>query len=164
MSMALDQCGRTRLPRRFSAESHQGVAQSGDRILRGTNQDGSDGTRTRDLRRDRPVRGSRQLTTIDAESLYACTLPSLRRSDSALLSEADFRRLLPVCCPGWADRERGRGTRLVLETMVAGSTVDPLLTMRSDRQVVATHANGFGLFPPFLRAAHLPPVATGRAR
>jgi hypothetical protein len=62
---------------------------------------GSDRTRTRDLRRDRPVRGLRRLATIDAESLYSCGLPSLGRFDSALLSEADFRRLLPVCCPGW---------------------------------------------------------------
>jgi hypothetical protein len=31
---------------------------------------GSDGTRTRDLGRDRPVRGSRRLATIDAQSLY----------------------------------------------------------------------------------------------
>jgi len=61
---------------------------------------GSDGTRTRDLRRDRPVRGSRPLTTIDAESLYSCGFWSFRRFDSAWLSEASFRRLLPVCCPG----------------------------------------------------------------
>jgi hypothetical protein len=33
---------------------------------------GSDGTRTRDLRRDRPVRGSRRWTTMGAESLYSC--------------------------------------------------------------------------------------------
>lgn len=35
------------------------------------------------------------------------------------------------------------------------------LTMCSDRQLVATGGNGFGLFPPFLRSEHLPPVATG---
>jgi hypothetical protein len=28
-------------------------------------------------------------------------LLALSRSDPAWLSEADFRRLLPVCCPGW---------------------------------------------------------------
>ncbi len=33
----------------------------------GTSRGGSDGTRTRDLRRDRPVRGSRRLATIDAK-------------------------------------------------------------------------------------------------
>jgi hypothetical protein len=33
----------------------------------------SDGTRTRDLRRDRPVRGPRRLTTMDAQSLYSCS-------------------------------------------------------------------------------------------
>jgi hypothetical protein len=32
--------------------------------------------------------------------------------------------------------------------------------MRSDRQPVATHGNGFGLFEPFLLASDLPPVAT----
>jgi hypothetical protein len=60
---------------------------------------GSDGTRTRDLRRDRPVRGSRRLTTMDAESLYSCGFSESSRCDSAWLSEADFRRLLPDCCP-----------------------------------------------------------------
>jgi hypothetical protein len=35
------------------------------------------------------------------------------------------------------------------------------LTMRPDRQPVATHGNGFGLFEPFSGQSHLPPVATG---
>jgi hypothetical protein len=61
---------------------------------------GSDGTRTRDLRRDRPVRGSRRWTTIPAEPLDSCGFSALSRVDSARLSEALFRRLLPVCCPG----------------------------------------------------------------
>src|SRR5919201_3075949 len=41
-------------------------------------------------------------------------------------------------------------------------TGDPLLTMRSNRQPVATLGNGFGLFPPFSGTAscdRLPPVA-----
>jgi hypothetical protein len=59
---------------------------------------GRDGTRTRDLRRDRPVRLSRRLATMDAESPYSCGLASFSRSDSAWLREVDFRRLLPVCC------------------------------------------------------------------
>jgi hypothetical protein len=44
----------------------------GNRTLRFTGilLDGSDGTRTRDLRRDRHVPGMRRLTTIDAQSLY----------------------------------------------------------------------------------------------
>jgi len=33
--------------------------------------------------------------------------------------------------------------------------------MRSDRQPVATHGNGYRLFKPFARLFHLPPVATG---
>jgi len=36
-----------------------------------------------------------------------------------------------------------------------------VLTMRSDRQPVATHGNGFGLFEPFSPPSHLRPVATG---
>jgi hypothetical protein len=40
------------------------------------------------------------LATMDARSLYSCGFASLRRFDFAWLSEADFRRLLPVCCPG----------------------------------------------------------------
>jgi len=42
--------------------------------------------------------------------------------------------------------------------------VDPLLTMRSGRQLVATGGTGFGLIPPFARPGHLPPVATDCAR
>jgi hypothetical protein len=51
---------------------------------------GSDGTRTRDLRRDRPVRWSRRLTTMDAESLYSCGFAARARSDSdaSMLSRA----------------------------------------------------------------------------
>jgi hypothetical protein len=33
--------------------------------------------------------------------------------------------------------------------------------MRSDRQLVATHGNGFRLFEPFLAASDLRPVAAG---
>jgi hypothetical protein len=65
----------------------------------GTSRDGSDGTRTRDLRRDRPLQWSRRLTTIDAQSLDLCALSGFSRSDVAWLSGADSRRLLPVCCP-----------------------------------------------------------------
>jgi hypothetical protein len=35
--------------------------------------------------------------------------------------------------------------------------------MRSKRQAVATHGNGFGLFSPFLCSADLPVVAIRRA-
>jgi hypothetical protein len=35
------------------------------------------------------------------------------------------------------------------------------LTMRPDRQLVATGGNGLGLFEPFSGLSHLPPVATG---
>jgi hypothetical protein len=46
------------------------------------------------------------LTTMDAESLYSCGFSANSRCDSAWLGEADFRRLLPVCCPRFASRER----------------------------------------------------------
>jgi hypothetical protein len=56
---------------------------------------GSDGTRIRDLRGDRPVRGSRRMTTTGAESLYSCGFLGSSRFDPAWLSYPDFRRLLP---------------------------------------------------------------------
>jgi hypothetical protein len=40
------------------------------------------------------------------------------------------------------------------------AAIDLLLTMAFPRQPVAAHGNGFGLFPPFSRPDHLPPVAT----
>ncbi len=61
--------------------------------------DGSDGTRTRDLRRDRPLRGSRRSTTMGAQTLDSCGLSRSSRLASAWLSQAVFMRLLPVCCP-----------------------------------------------------------------
>jgi hypothetical protein len=33
--------------------------------------------------------------------------------------------------------------------------------MRSTREPVATHGNGFGVIPPFSRLRDLPPLATG---
>src|SRR6266540_2036704 len=57
---------------------------------------GSDGTRTRDLRRDRPLLGTRRLATMDAQSLYSCGFRGSRPFHSAWLSEAGFRRLVPV--------------------------------------------------------------------
>ena len=61
--------------------------------------DGSDGTRARDLRHDRPFRRSRRLTTTRAGSLFM-RFSGFSRFDSAWLSEAAPRGLLPVCCPG----------------------------------------------------------------
>src|SRR5437867_11105922 len=40
-------------------------------------------------------------------------------------------------------------------------TGDPLLTMRCDRQPVATGGNGFGVIPPFSRLRDLPLLASG---
>ena len=55
---------------------------------------GGDGTRTRDLRRDRLLRGSRRLTTSDAESLYSCDFAPLALR-FRVVERNDFRRLLP---------------------------------------------------------------------
>jgi hypothetical protein len=40
-------------------------------------------------------------------------------------------------------------------------TGDPLLTMRSFRQLIATHGNGFGLSRPLRRSVDLRLIATG---
>jgi len=42
--------------------------------------------------------------------------------------------------------------------------LDPLLTIRSERQPVATRGNGFGSLAPFSPPEHLPMIATGCAR
>jgi hypothetical protein len=60
---------------------------------------GSDGTRTRDLRRARHVPRTRRLATIDAQSLYSCSSTVIRHLISAQLRRVDFGRLLPFCCP-----------------------------------------------------------------
>jgi hypothetical protein len=41
------------------------------------------------------------------------------------------------------------------------AVANALFTMRSLRQPVATHSNGFRLFDPILAPRHLPPLATG---
>ena len=67
----------------------------------GTSLSGSDGTRTRDLRRDRPLQAVRLSATNAVESLCSCWFASARRRLSAWLRRGPiFRRLLPVCCPG----------------------------------------------------------------
>ncbi len=80
---------------------------------------GSDGTRTRDLRRDRLVSRKRRWATMDAESLYSCGFSGFRGFDAAWLSEADFSRLLPVCCPSGPSPRLGshpRGRRFVIRS------------------------------------------------
>jgi hypothetical protein len=60
---------------------------------------GSDGTRTRDLRRDRLVPRIRRLATIDVLSLYSCAYAGLGHVNCARLRRPHFERLLPFCCP-----------------------------------------------------------------
>src|SRR6266536_1848338 len=55
----------------------------------------SDGTRTRDLRRDRPLQRSPRLTMIDAQSLYSCGLAGPSLDDIA-----------PSACDRGVERER----------------------------------------------------------
>jgi hypothetical protein len=43
-------------------------------------------------------------------------------------------------------------------------TADVLLTILGSRQQLATHGNGFRLFPPSLRPGYLPLIAIGCAR
>jgi hypothetical protein len=50
---------------------------------------------------------------MDAQSLYSCRFPGFSLFDSAWLSEADFRRLLPVCCPGLDRRNSASLSRAV---------------------------------------------------
>jgi hypothetical protein len=45
--------------------------------------------------------------------------------------------------------------------MTGWAAIDLLLTMRSDRQLVATSGNDFGLLEPISGLVHLPPVAAG---
>jgi hypothetical protein len=118
-----------------------------DADLQGKRRDGSDGTRTRDLRRDRPVRGSRRLATMDAQSLYSCGFPGSRRTLSAWLSEAGFRRLLPVCCPrqrsssdppahGGPRHQRFQLPLPSTNTMITRAGTAPPFSMRFGRSVV----------------------------
>jgi hypothetical protein len=48
--------------------------------------------------RDELAEGRHAITV--ANSHYSCAVSASSRRDSAWSSEADFRRLLPVCCPG----------------------------------------------------------------
>jgi hypothetical protein len=71
---------------------------------------GSDGTRTRDLRRDRHVPRKRRLATIDAQSLYSCDAAGFWRLICAQMNRLDFECLLPFCCPSATRLTRGTGS------------------------------------------------------
>jgi hypothetical protein len=89
--------------------------------LQDKRRDGSDGTRTRDLRRDRLARASRRWTTIDAESIYSCGLAGLSRSAAAGCAKP----ISGVCCPfaARAGPRQGRAEQpLCSWTATAGST------------------------------------------
>ncbi len=74
------------------ATSNEKVPASGDF------EDGSDGTRTRDLRRDRLVPRKRRLATIDAQSLYSCG----SAGSSVRFPHDCTGSISSVCCPSAA--------------------------------------------------------------
>ncbi len=71
--------------------------------LAGTS-NGSDGTRTRDLRRDRLVPSRRRLATIDALSLYSCG----SAGSNVRFPHDCTGSIWSVCCPSAAQKSRGR--------------------------------------------------------
>jgi hypothetical protein len=73
-------------------------SREGKRACAGTFESGSDGTRTRDLRRDRPVRGwrgGRRWTRL--RSVHGRLALAAERS--RMVEPSASWRLLPVCCP-----------------------------------------------------------------
>jgi len=67
-------------------------------LLAGTSKDGSDGTRTRDLRRDRPLQRSQRAQQCTRERTVHAVLwwPPARLR---MATRRGSRRLLPICCP-----------------------------------------------------------------
>jgi hypothetical protein len=135
---------------------------------------GSDGTRTRDLRRDRPVQSRRRLTTIGAPSLYPCRVRQFSRLFSGWLREA----VSDVCCPFAARpgapfqepprlvwRGRPYGPSNSERRTSAGRRLPKILIVRttSDGQLPGDDLSVVGFDPA--RASGLPPtliVRTGR--
>jgi hypothetical protein len=66
--------------------------------FQGKQRDGSDGTRTRDLRRDRPLQRSRRARRCTRERTVHAVI---RRPPGRLrmATRSGSRRLLPICCP-----------------------------------------------------------------
>jgi hypothetical protein len=60
-----------------------------------------------------------------------------------------------------SERQNDRVHGAFVEALFRTRTGDPLLTMERLRQPVATHGNGFGVFPPFPCSVDLPLVGTG---
>jgi hypothetical protein len=78
-------------------------------------------------------------------------------------------RLRPVPLPGLQQQEIAPPSKwidpLIRREATSSNgwqpTADALLTMRSFRQPVATHGNGYGLFRPLRRSVDLRLIATG---
>jgi hypothetical protein len=145
-------CGRRHRCCPFAARtaSYESAEATQPACLQVKPRDGSDGTRTRDLRRDRPLQALRRSATIAVESICSCWSGSAQRRLSAWLREADLRRLLPICCPG-IDRRK-----------VRRSTERPLPTIWLCARLLATGGDGFGCLGRFGRCrtcAGSPPFA-----
>jgi hypothetical protein len=121
---------------------------------------GSDGTRTRDLRRDRPSWAQRRPATNASQQAHLQVLSAPGVLRAAWLSQSSNRRLghewaTKSCLHrqrrdvAGAARRRGEAIQIRL-----------LLTMYSSRRPVAIHGHGSGVFPPPSRSGRLPPIAT----
>jgi putative transposase len=93
--------------------------------------------------------------------------PKLRPADRALLAAAACHLPRPACSARLVTpRTLLRWHRALVRRkwrQPPGRRGSPP-AIKVQRQRVATHGNGFGLFSPFSGPVHLPPVATGCAR
>jgi hypothetical protein len=125
---------------------------------------GSDGTRTRDLRRDRPNRAQRRSTTNVADrahlqGFFAPRAPPLRMVEP-IVQPGFGPRVGHGILSSWTTlRRRGRGVAGAVWHAEGRSLIRPPPYVRTRRQPVATHGNGIRLSEPFLHAL-LPRVVT----
>jgi hypothetical protein len=113
---------------------------------------GSDGTRTRDLRRDRPVTAFRGRPRLCGDSWREQGFSSvLLRGLPGVVGS--FRRP-----PAGSARDRARCCTAPREPRTRA--LDPLLTISRSRQPLATDGNDVGLCCGFRRSAHLRSIAT----
>jgi hypothetical protein len=81
-------------------------------LVAGSSDDGSDGTRTRDLRRDRPVRGSQgEQRRTRHRAVHA--IVRARSSSILMIEPSRPRRLLPDCCPRFPSTSGSRRRRFL---------------------------------------------------
>jgi hypothetical protein len=97
---AISACRRSRRRCPFAARdlAYCAYADNERDHLQGKRRDGSDGTRTRDLRRDRPLRGWRHERRSARQRSVETGLRGRGRT-SGTTERCGSRRSLPVCCP-----------------------------------------------------------------